>query len=158
MERLGLRSAFRIHDRLEWLVRDTDAFRRTARLLGMLGCDESYGLPEVAHTLEREHRLVLELEPVELLARHVLMREHGVHARHGHRLGDLDRDDARVRVRAPQRVAPQHAGRLQVARVRELPGDLRDSVLTRDNLADAAELELDAHVPAANRTASKIFA
>src|SRR5207249_10690515 len=67
-------------------------------------------------------------------------------------------DDARVRVRAPQRVAPHHAGRLQVARVRELPGDLRDSVLTRDNLADAAELELDVHVPAANRTASKIFA
>ena len=124
----------------------------------MLGSDEGDGLAEVADALEREHRLVPELEAVELCTRHVLMREHGVDARHGHRLGDVDRDDARVRVRAAQRVAPQHAGRLQVARVRELPSDLRDSVLTRDDLADAAELELDAHVPAANRTASKIFA
>ena len=51
-----------------------------ARLLGMLGGDERDRLAEVADAVDREHRLVGELEPVALLARHVVVREHGVDA------------------------------------------------------------------------------
>ena len=58
-------------------------------------------------------------------ARDVGVREHGVDAGHRERLGDVDRDDARVRVRAADRVAPEHPGRPEVARVGELAGRLR---------------------------------
>ena len=40
---------------------------RAARLLGMLGGDDRDRLAEVAHAVDREHRLVGELEPVGLL-------------------------------------------------------------------------------------------
>ena len=69
--------------------------------------------------------------------------------------GDVDAADARVRVRAAQRVAPEHPRRLQVARAGELAGGLRLCVRAQNGLADAAELErldvtsglaLDAHI------------
>ena len=63
-----------------------------------------------------------------------------MHAGHRHRLGDVDRADARVRVRAAQRVAPEHPGHDQVARVRELALHLRRRVGPRHELADRAEL------------------
>ena len=95
-----------------------------------------------------------------LRSRHVLVRQHGVDTRHAHRSGDVDRDDACVRVRTAHGVAPEHSRRLQIARVRELSRDLRDAVNPRDDLADAPELELRssrlAH-DAASRTASKIL-
>ena len=105
----------------------------------MLGRDERDRLAEVAHAVDRQHRLVGELEPVRLPARHVLVRQHRVHARHPDRLGDVDLRDARVRVRAAHRVAPEHPRRVQVARVRELALDLRRAVGTPDALADPAE-------------------
>ena len=48
----------------------------------------------------------------------------------GHRQGlrDVDRDDAGVRVRAAERVAPEHPRRVEVARVRELALHLRRAV------------------------------
>ena len=118
-------------------------------------------LAVVADAVDREHRLVAELEPVHLLPGHVLVRQHRVDARHRHRLGDLDRNDARVGVGAADGLAPEHPGGGEVARVGELAGRLRDSVAALDDLADTAELEPAhgrAHAPAAIRTASKIFA
>ncbi len=56
------------------------------------------------------------------------MREHGVDAGHRDRLRHVDRDDPRVRVRAADGVAPEHPRGLEVARVRELAGDLRHGV------------------------------
>ena len=134
---------------------------RPARLLRMLRRDERDGLAEVPDTVVRQDRLILKLQPVALRSRHVLVREHRMHPRHADRPGDVDRGDARVGVRAAHRLTPEHPGRLQIARVRELARDLRDAVDTRDDLADAAELELRdgrlAH-DAASRTASKILA
>ena len=127
----------------------------------MLGGDEGDGLAEVAHLVDREHRLVRELEPVGLRARDVGVREHGVNPGHRQRLGDVHLEDPRVRVRAADSVAPEHPGREQVARVGELAGHLRDSVDALDDLADAAEFEFAggrAHRSAASLTASKIFA
>src|SRR5262249_50027368 len=42
---------------------------------------------------------------------------------------------------AAERVAPEHPGRVQVAGVRELAGDLRDRVGAGEALADPADLE-----------------
>ena len=83
------------------------AIARTAsrRLLERLGGDDRDGLAVVAHAVDREHGLVGELEPVGLRAGHVGVREHGVDAGQLQRRGDVDRDDARVRVRA-RSVAP----------------------------------------------------
>ena len=134
--------ALRVDDRLERLVVDADPLGGAARLLGMLGGDDRDRLAEVADALEGEHRLVAELEPVALLARDVLVREHGVDAGHAGRRGRVDRADERVRVRAADGVAPEHPGGEEVARVGELAGDLGDRVDAADGLADAAELEL----------------
>ena len=151
MQRLRLGRALGIRDRLERLVLDDDPLRRAPRLLGMVGRDDGDRLAEVAHAVDRQHRLVRELEPVRLLPRDVGVREHGVHAGKRERRGEVDREDSRVRVRAAQRVSPEHPRCRQVARVRELAGRLRRAVDALDALADAADAELaparDAHGP-----------
>jgi hypothetical protein len=120
-------------------------------------------LAEVPHPVEGQHRLVGEFEPVALVARDVLVRQHRMDAGRRQRLRDVDRVDQRMRVRAPQRVAPEHPRIEKIARVGELAGDLRDRVDALDALADPPDLDLAdglrAHArPAASRTASKIFA
>ena len=54
----------------------------------------------------------------------VVLRHDGVHAGHGECAGDVDPEDARVRVRAAQRLAPDHAVDVQVGGERELAPDL----------------------------------
>jgi hypothetical protein len=108
----------------------------------VLGGDECDRLAEVADAVDREHRLVGKLEPVRLRAGHVDMREDGVDAGHRQRARDIDLQDPRVRVRAADGVAPEHARRDQVARIGELARHLRDRVDPPDGLPDSAELEL----------------
>ena len=81
VDRLHLGGALGIDDRVERLVLDLDLGGRAPRLLGVLGGDDRDRLAEVAHAVEREHRLVGELEAVALLAGDVLVREHRVDAR-----------------------------------------------------------------------------
>ncbi len=165
VERLLLGRALGVDDGLERLVLDDDRLGRAARLLGMLGGDERDRLAVVADAVDREHRLVGELEPVGLRARDVGVREHGVDAGHRRAPSQMSIDAiARVRVRAAQRVAPEHPGRAEVARVRELAVHLRRHVRPRDDGRDARPR---ASVPAAvwtvvtaraaACTASKIF-
>ena len=71
-----------VRHRLEHLVLDADGSGGTPRLLRLLGSDQCHRLAVVADALGRQHGLVGELEAVRLLARHVGMREHGVHAGH----------------------------------------------------------------------------
>ena len=129
-----LGGALHVGDGLEQLVLDDDALRRATRLLRMLGGDECDRLAVIEDAVDREHGLVGELEPVRLQTGHVVVRQHGVHAGHRHRLGDVDRPDARVRVRAPQRVTPEHPGNDQIARIRERARDLRRRIDTRHEL------------------------
>ena len=161
VDRLLLGRALRVDDQLERPIVDDDLLSRAPSLLGMLGGDQRDRLAEEAHPVDREHGLVGELEPVAFLARHVLVREHRVDAGHAERGGDVDPGDQRVRVRAADRVAPEHVRVHEVARIGELARRLRDPVDARDALADAAELELArcrrAHAPAASLTASRIF-
>ena len=82
MERLLLERALHVDDRLERLVLDDDRPERERGLLRVLGGDDRDRLADVAHPVGREHRLVGELEPVDLLSGHVGVRQHRVHARH----------------------------------------------------------------------------
>ena len=76
--------------RLEHVVVDHDLLRRLPRHLGVVGRDEGDRLALVADHVDRQHRLVGDLEPVGLVARHVLVRQDGEHARRGQRLTDVD--------------------------------------------------------------------
>ena len=141
------------------LVLDGDGSHRPAGLLERLRGDDRDGLAVVAHAVDREHGLICELETVGLRPRHVGVREHGVHARQRERRRDVDGEDARVRVRAPQRRAVQHPGDAEIARVGELAAHLRHAVQSFDDLADATAHELvelmACNSAAASRTAAK---
>ena len=141
MQRLLLGRVLRVGDGRQLLVGDLDSGGGAARFLRALGGDDRHRLAVVADTVDGEHRLVGDLEAVRLRARDVGVGQDGVDAGHGESGGDVDREDARVRVRAAQRVAPEHARRLEVARERELALRLRHGVGAEDALADAPVLE-----------------
>ena len=65
VERLLLERALHVDDRLERLVLDDDRLERTPCLLRVLDRDDGDRLADVAHAVDRERRLVGELEPVE---------------------------------------------------------------------------------------------
>ena len=164
VDRLHFRGALGVDDRLERLVLDPHLLGRAPRLLRVLGRDDRNGLAVIADAVEGEHGLVGELEAVALLAGNVLVREHRVDARHADRPGRVDGGYERVRMWAPDGVAPEHVGRVEVARVGELACDLGNRVDPAHGLAHAPELELAfgrAHGASADtaaaRTASKIF-
>jgi hypothetical protein len=142
VDRRLLRRALHVDDRLERLVLHPHLLGGAPRLLRVLAGDQRDRLAEIADAVDREHRLIGELEPIRLRARHVGVREDCVHSLHRERLRDVDLANPRVRVRAADGVAPKHPGGEQVARVRELAGDLRHSVAALDDLAYAAELQL----------------
>ncbi len=81
VERLLLRRALRVEDRIEERVLHLDQVGCSSRLLRALRRDERYRLAEVADAVDREHRLVGKLEAVGLAAGHVVVREHGVDTR-----------------------------------------------------------------------------
>jgi hypothetical protein len=137
-----LARALGVDDRFERLIVDLDLLGCAAGLLRMLRGHDRDRLPEVPDAVHREHRLVWELEPVALGARHVFLREHRMNARHRQRGTHLDGAEASVRVRAAQRVTPEHPRCMEVTRVRELAGRLRDRVVAPDALADPTDLEL----------------
>ena len=153
MERLHLGRALGIDDGLERLVLDAHGSGGAPGLLGLLGRDDRDCLAEVADAVDREHGLIRELEAVRLRAGDVVVREDCVHARQRARLGRVDRDHASVRVRAAHRVPPEHPRRVEVARVGELPGHLRDGVratLARRCVTAAKCPGRGAHRPAAS--------
>ncbi len=163
MQRLLLERALHVDDGLERLVLHDDRLERASGLFGVLGRDDGHGLADVAHPIDRQHRLVGKLEPVCLPAGDVRVRQDCVDARVGERGCDVERVDSRVRVRAPERVAPEHPRRREIARIRELAPHLRHGVVAEQTLSDLADPESrawcgDAHRrSAASRTASKIF-
>ena len=141
MQRLLLERALHVDDRLERLVLDDDRGERAARLLRMLGGDDRDRLADVPDAVDREHRLVGELEPVSFLPGTSACVSTAWTPGSVERRREVDRDDPRVGVRAAQRVAPEHPGRGEVARVRELARHLRRRVVPQDALADAADGE-----------------
>ncbi len=158
----------RVGQRRQHLVVDDDLGRRPTRCLRVVGGHERDRLALVADDAVGEHRLVGVLEADRVLPRHVVGGEDRGHARRLQRLGDVDRPDPRVRVRRPQRRAPDHVVVPEVAGVRELAGDLEDAVGPEGAVADAAGRRgrrgrggggghRFAVRSAARRTASRIF-
>ena len=138
LRRGGIERLFHVGHRGKRLVVHGDAIGSASGELGCLRGDDGDGLAVVANAIGREHRLVGELEPVGRLPRHVLCREHGDDTGCGERVRDVDRADARMGVRAPERVSPEHAFVPEVAPIGERPANLGDAVDAAHGLADAA--------------------
>ena len=126
-----------VHQRREHLVLDLDRGAGAGGELRVVGRDRGDRLAVEPHDAVGEHRLVVALQTVRAGAPHVVLRHDGVHAGHGERAGDVDPQDARVRVRAAQRLAPDHAVHVQVGGERELAPDLRRRVRAQHALAEA---------------------
>ena len=149
LRRVRRKGVLGLRQRTQNVVFDPHLLRCPPRLLGVVGGDERDRLAPVADEVESEHRLVLDLEAVELLAGHVLVSQHGFHARHRACLRGVDRHEARIRVWAAHRRAPEHALGMKVRRVGEGAADLGRAVGAADAFADPHR--------AARFTASMIF-
>ena len=88
-----------VDHRRQHVVLDDDAGRCPAGGLRVVGGDDRDRLSGVANLVDGEYRLVDDLQPVVLAARHVLVGEDGVHARHGERRPGVDEADARPGMR-----------------------------------------------------------
>ncbi len=168
-----------VRDERQVLEVDLDLGGRAAGGLRVVGRHEGDRLTVVAYAAVGEDRGVLDLQAVVLhLGRQVVVREHGVHAGHRERLGDVDVLDLGVGDGAAQGLAPQHVLVPHVRGVRELTGHLEGAVGAERGLADAALVVLLGDVggrtgrrgagvghdqtaspwrAAARRTASRIF-
>ena len=160
MQRLHLGRASGVDDRIEDLVVDAHRGGRAPCLLRLLGGNDRDRLAEVANAVEREHRLVCELEAVALLSRDVLLGQRRMDSRHGECGRNVDGEDPRVRVWAADGLAPEHPGLVEVARVRELALHLGYGVAPdrrRGGVAPLQGARRRTHEAAARRTASRIF-
>ena len=118
------------------LVVDDDAFDRGLGLfLGFRG-DERDRVAHAAHLALREYALIENGDAVQVGPGHVLVREHGVHPRHGQCGARVDPLDQRVRVRAPQNLPVEHPGHRHVAGVLELARGLLPGIEARRRRAD----------------------
>ena len=81
MQRLLLRRLLGVGDRRQLLVGDLDRGGGAACFLRAVGGDDRHRLSVVADTVDREHRLVGDLEAVRLRSGHVGVRQDGVDAR-----------------------------------------------------------------------------
>ena len=85
----------------EWgerFVGDLHRLGCSTRRLGVVGRHQRHRLAEVPHHVGGQRRLVLVFEAVVELARYVVGREHGVHARQRQGAANVDVDDAGVGV------------------------------------------------------------
>ena len=127
----------RIRERDQRLVLDADRVHGAACGVGVVGRDRGDRLAGVADDFTREHRLVRMFQSVLEPTRHVVRRHDRVHAGDAIRRRQVDRPDARGRMRRTQRRAPQHPFGPEVRTEREAAAYLRDAVGTGRALADA---------------------
>jgi hypothetical protein len=140
---VGVEGLLRVDDHRQRLVLDVDQVERVTRRVAILGDDERDLLAVEAHLVGGEHRLGVvrqrghpgEAERLERRA-----GDDGVHLRVRLGLGGVDRHDPRVRVRAAQDRAVEHAGQLDVVDVVAVA-------------ADEAHVLLAEHAPEPDRVA-----
>ncbi len=116
--RAGSQCFDRIEHRRQGIVCDFDLFRGLLRAAQILGDNDRDQLAVETHFVERDEVLIIgDFElfvrrylQTRIVAVEVIPIEHGQDARHAFSLGGVDADDARVRVRAVQRLAPDRAG------------------------------------------------
>ena len=102
----------------------------------MIGSHDGYRLALVTHSVGGQNRLVGEGQTVGVLPGNVFCGEHGRHAGDRERFGDIDGQQAGVRMRRAQGPAPEHGVGVQVRGEGERPGDLGNAVGARRRLAD----------------------
>src|SRR5438445_2023576 len=118
----------------------------------MIGRHQRDCLTPVADDVGGEHRLVFDLESVEVLAGYVVVRQQGANAGGGASFGRVDGQDSGVGMRTSRRCAPQHSFDVKIGRICEVAAHLGRPVVPENALADPhAE-------PAALCTAARIFA
>jgi hypothetical protein len=116
---LGREGLLRVGDRFEDLVLDDDRRGRHARRVRVVGRDRREGLPVVAYDVGGEHGAVGRAVTGQRAARDVLVRDDRADAGHLTRVGGVDGDHARVRVRGTQDRRPQEPFGPQVGGVGE---------------------------------------
>ncbi len=139
----GLERLLRIDDHRERLVLDLDRVGAVGRDVALGRQDRRDLLGLVHHLLHRQHHLRVRHEgrhPVEVVLGEVLAGDDREDAGDRERLGRVDLDDLRVRVRAPHDVEVEHAGQLDVVDVRPLAADEARVLLALDRVAHAADL------------------
>ena len=128
--RTGLHRLDRVDDMRQHLVLDLDQLER-ALGDGLAGRGHGgNGMAVIEHLLARHDvaRQVASRRPRRQF-REIVPRDHRLHARQGLRLRRVDRLQDRVRVRAPEDLAEQHAGQNQVGAELGAPGHLVGPVL-----------------------------
>ena len=146
--RAGLERDPGVDDDVERLVVDLDQLRRVAGELARLGDDRGDGLAEVAHLADRE-RVVPDLaagvggDLEERVGedRDLVARQRAVDPRQRERGADVDRADARVRVRRAHEMQVAHPVPLDVVEEDALALDQAPVLLARDALADEPLLQ-----------------
>jgi hypothetical protein len=116
----------RVDDRRERVVLDIDELERVARRVAVVGDDERDLLALKAHFVGRQDGLGVvgqRRHPREVQALEVLAGDDRAHLRMGECGRRVDRDDARVRERAAQHGAVEHAGQVDVVDVVALAAD-----------------------------------
>jgi hypothetical protein len=127
---------FRREEGVERFVLDDDGVERAGRRVFVHGRDGGNGIADEAHLVHRQRRLVLRPRDDAVARRQIAAGDRRVHARHRQRLRDVDALDARVRVRAPERLGVQHARQLNVVGVDRLTGRFGQTVGLALRLAD----------------------
>ena len=115
------------------VVVDADRAQRRNRLRFAVGRDGADDVADVAHRVDRDDRLILDVVAVERHHVHgnVVARQHGAHAGHRSRGRSVDACHACVRSRAAQHFGVQHAGQHDVGAVDRAAADLGVRVAAR---------------------------
>ena len=124
--RVGVERLAGVHDRGQRLVLDVDQRERVVRRVLVRRDHERDLLALEAHLVACEHRLRVvgdRRHPGEPERLEVLGGDDGRDVRVGERPRGVDRDDARVRERAPQHGAVHHSRQADVVEVRALAAD-----------------------------------
>ena len=134
-----------IQHRGQHFVFDLDQPRRFLGNVHRIGRHRRNGVAGVEHLVIGEHVLV-EVVPVNnpftqipgavIGRRHIGVGAHSVHPRDLGGLGGVDRNDPRVRVRAPEHVALQQPGELDVSPVASPAGHLVGAIVSDRSGAD----------------------
>ena len=164
--RTGCHRAVEVQHRRQRVVVDADRRQRRGRDARRGRRHRRHRVAVVQHLLARHHvaaevaarDLGLAARDIALRRRQEILRgHHREHAGQRERGARVDAEDARVRVRAAQHAAPDHARQRVVRAVARAPRDLVDAVGTRRARADLAKrrfLRAHAAPPAARIVAA----
>src|SRR5262245_9932573 len=145
--RAFLQRRFRIEHGGKLLVIDLDKFQGILGLLDGLRRHSGNALAQKARAVLSEHRNVA-IAPAVKNAAHVVAGQHGAHAGRFLSARNIDALNARMRVRAAQRLRPQSARQQHIGSVTRLAGDFAGVIDARNRLTD----ELVAHQRPSSKT------